>query len=1011
MKEKKIRTIGAILSFTLLIGISILSSATNLIQNTGYASSTQGSVYTWQDDFDDTSKIDQTFSYSFQLEDGTTIMQNTYPAWLDPSFTRMKTITITNSGQETISSYVVNLTVLYESDMHNKFYDLRFTNSVGSQHSYCVIKKIDGVFADVLVKIPTLPPGETTIYMFYGNPTASSQSNFDGVFTWKDRDGIDITITIKAYTEGTWDPDVEWGGGRFLVAWEERVGPENRLYGMERTFYSPIHGRTYNITGGDPYPTGDNDIKISAEGVTDYHAQNPSIAFGDGKFFVVWEQNPATIIERYEADIKGAIVSVNGAVTSRFTICSADNGQFDPRVAYDTYSERFLVVWEDARNGWDDYNVYGRLYNKNGFPIAADFLIAGGTYFQGEPAVSSNNQGNFLVVYEHGISGDDGPFSLFARTVSHTGVVGSQIPIVTGTSSVDNIFPTVSYNPKTDKFLVTWNTADISSGTYKGSILGKFISISNTLGGEVLGPANIVIQSGTSFICSKSVPFFDSMFLVTYDGPISGTQNIYGRVISSEGELMTPPHGFTDGSTLDVGWNSLAVVGNGRVFSCWEDGRDLLSEYPDVCGYVSRIVETIGSSDITYAFGAEKTLILESRIVSITIAPDDLHEWDKFQSVFSTPTGTTLVFDILDETGYVVLKSGVISGENISSITADIIRLRATLSRLNPSKTPALDLWNVTAIVGTDLFPPTTTIEFDPATPDGSNGWYISPVTITFNVTDPDSPPENITTYYKINDLNVEVYDPDSPPVLDIQGANNRIEYWSDDSVNEEEHHVVEGIKIDFYPPTITLKDLPNYVSPGLVLINGSATEYTSGSGIERLKLWIGDELLLDTIYSGEYKIWFDYNFTADAGETYDIRIECYDMAGLRGQERRIVTCSDKGVYDVGYFYLFDDEPAGPYPFLVKLGMAIAVNYDSLLFVLKDYSSEAAWVEFVAQGLILKDQFTFVDDNLTDGCSINLKARQIGIYSVKAYVYDAGGNLIQEHTLISKILIVLLKQR
>jgi len=33
-------------------------------------------------------------------------------------------------------------------------------------------------------------------------------------------------ISFKAPAEGAWDPDVEYGANRFLVTWEERLGPQ-----------------------------------------------------------------------------------------------------------------------------------------------------------------------------------------------------------------------------------------------------------------------------------------------------------------------------------------------------------------------------------------------------------------------------------------------------------------------------------------------------------------------------------------------------------------------------------------------------------------------------------------------------------------------------------------------------------------------------------------------------------------------------------------------------------------
>ena len=118
---------------------------------------------------------------------------------------------------------------------------------------------------------------------------------------------------FKAATEGAWDPDVIYGANRFLVTWEERSGPEDinvPLPNYERTIPGVIHGRSYDSDGENPIPDNNTDIDVSDPGSNTYHAENPCNAFGAGKYFVVWEENPANQpLHRYDADIKGALVT------------------------------------------------------------------------------------------------------------------------------------------------------------------------------------------------------------------------------------------------------------------------------------------------------------------------------------------------------------------------------------------------------------------------------------------------------------------------------------------------------------------------------------------------------------------------------------------------------------------------------------------------------------------------------------------------------------------------------
>ncbi len=975
-----------------------------------------GSIEIWQDDFLNLSRVDFDLSDHIIIDTnaGIVAMDGTYPAWVDPSFPRMKLLTITNNGGETFTDYDVNITVAYDSDMQNDFDDIRFTNSTGSQLSYYKAKKTNSVSADFLVRIPLLPPGQTPLYMFYGNPAASDQSNFAAIFTWQNRTQPDTMISFKSPNEGAWDPDVEYGGNRFLVTWEERLGPEDiniPLPHYERTIPGVIHGRCYNTTGGDPIPIPQNnsDIDVSdpAESTT-FHAENPAAAYGAGKFFVAWEENPANQpLHRYDADIRGALISPQGNVSMRFTICSATNGQFNPQVAFDPTSGRFLVVWADARNGYTDYDIRGRLYTSNGFPVGPDFAIAYETNYQGDPWVCSDQIGNFFIVYEDGTDSSIGPFSLYAYRYDSNGIrIGSRIAIAIGSSTVDYIFPAVTYNPKIQRFFITWNDGDISvdpsiRDSYDGNIWGKIL----TRTGSVV-KNNYIVEAGTSYIRTDAVPYFDTMFFVAYNGIVSGSQDIFGRLISSNGTVMTNRQELSDGSSLNVDWTDLAVGAN-RIFATWEDERDLLSAYADAFGSVWRSTQSIGSPNVTASIGPEVMMVLHAQLMSVPIGPEMFRQWREFYFRDTTPVDTLISFDIMDQNGTITLKTDVQNGENISDINISSVRLRAMFSRVSAKISPLLDAWNISAFVGKDIYPPSTTITLSPPEPNGNHSWYISPVSATFNVTDVDSDPQNITTYYSINGYAPEVYHPETPPVISSDGPDNYIDFWSNDSVNEEIHHRVSGIKIDKTPPMITLHELPDLVSPGSVIVNGSATEYSTGSGMSEAKIKVNDETIFDSVYSGELHIWFEWNFTADRGETYDIFIEVWDMAGNKVEDRRTVICPDRGLYDPGYIYLFDNPKIGPRQFLLTLGLSIAVNYDALYVVLPGITSNVSSVTFTATQVFLNREFTFTDDNMSDGCAVNLLV-PLGVYQITAASYDSDNHLLGEYSIIEKMLIVLL---
>lgn len=977
-----------------------------------------GSLAVWEDDFLDESGIEIAMSYNYVIDinQGIVFMRDTYDVWTDPEFTRMKPIEISNTGVDTLYDYVLDLTVYYDLDMQPDFDDLRFVDEQGINLYYWIGERIENESANVLVLVPEIPAGQNiTIYMFYGNPSAEDESNFDMIFTWQDRTDPDVMISFKAVEEGAWDPDVEYGGGRFLVAWEERIGPEDLPLDMERTLPSVIHGRTYNSDGGDPYPTGNDDIDISDPGSSSYHAENPSIAFSEDseKFFVVWEQNPAEIIDdRYKSDIMGALVNVNGDVEDPFIIdayASGQFGHFDPHVTYDRQSNRFFVVWEDATQGVDDYNIYGKMYDPYGTPIGSRRDVATDPHCQCEPWVYSDNQGHFIVVYEDGDDPVIGPFSLYAKRFDFNGnPVGSEITIAEGEPDTDYIFPAVSYNTQTDRYFVTWNDGDISvdpddRDNYDGNIWGKILDNDGTTVTD-----NFIVQPGERYIRTDVVPYFNTMFFVSYDGTVGDHRDIWGRLLSSDGDILTDELMISDGSSLNIDWNNLAV-GEGRIFATWEDERDVMSDYADAFGNVWAINQSAGSPDISYEFGYERELITVAVLTSTVIDPgEEFVEWHEFDALYSTPIGH-IQFDIINEEGTEVIMEGIDPKEDISNITELTFRLRSTFTRTVPSDTPVLDKWNVSWYMWNDTEPPWTEIEFDPQDPNGENGWYITPITFYLTAHDNDTAPENITTYYKINGGETEIYDPENPPVISSERPDNWVEFWSVDSAENEElpHNIVEEIKIDASDPSVNILKPSELVGPGKVKINGTVIEYTSGSGVERLIIKINDEDVFDSIVEG-HTVWFEWNFTAELGEAYDLHIIAYDYAGNEGHDRRQITVSDKGIYEAGYIYVFENPKIGPRPVLASLDFAVAIDHDNLYVLLDNMLDDnASSVEFVAKQRFLGREFTCFDTNLSDGCFCDFDI-PIGLYEIKAYVYDEEEKEIANHLLVSKLLVILL---
>jgi hypothetical protein len=117
-------------------------------------------------------------------------------SWYNPAWSKRKLVTINNTlNPNDLTGYQIQLSVPYDSDMKNDFSDLRFTSSdCQTDISYWIETYTPSTSAVVWVKVPSINASSTeTIYMYYANPTATSESNPDetfDVFVDFSRDGV-----------------------------------------------------------------------------------------------------------------------------------------------------------------------------------------------------------------------------------------------------------------------------------------------------------------------------------------------------------------------------------------------------------------------------------------------------------------------------------------------------------------------------------------------------------------------------------------------------------------------------------------------------------------------------------------------------------------------------------------------------------------------------------------------------------------------------------------------------
>jgi hypothetical protein len=769
--------------------------------------------YTWEDLFNDDTKVDPTMSFHYEITGGVAQMKDTYSLWTDPAWTRMRQITITNNAGQTLYNYALHLHLPYDSDMRPDYGDIRFKHE-NSGNVFCNywIENFDTSAANVWVKIPHAPTGTSKMYLFYGNPSATSQSNFYTVFTiWDEKWPNDQQISYHANNEGAWDSDVCFGNGEFLVAWEEG---QYYLPPLTYGFKQEIRASMYNLNGNCLV----FDKLIYQDNTLYYRNENPSIAYGGGKFFVAWERydtvaNPLA----NTMDIRARTVVRNGdqlQLGSVINVCSAANCQADPNVQYDSVNNRFCVVWEDARQGQSNYNVYGRLYSIDGTQIGGEKNISTAANNQCDPWVAFNPiHAQYMIVWEEGITANNGPFSIKGGIFdANLNQIGSTFTVAVGSESVDYTFPCVEFSPATQRYLVTWNSCDISSGNWHGNVWGRIYDHV----GSVVVPT-FQVKAG-NFIRTDIVPYLSSSFFVSFNnkGATSNTGGlIWGKLVSSDGEVFTGDVQLSASTSAKADWANMAV-GNGKIFVAWEDIRITYpypwDDNPDAYGNIWHLNIPSGS-EMTSTIGAEKVLLLEAQVTSIPINPENLLAWVDFEAI----SQGTITFDVVNAAGDTVLIQGITSGQSLQMLDPVALRLRAHFTRSNPSYSPTLDSWKV-RYIGVDEVPPVTLVDNITGT-QGLKGWYTShAVTVWLTAYDlPAGTGSGVNhTYYMLNLGPTQEYNTAGGIVLVVSQQSNwtgiwDVTFWSVDCAGNVEDNTKPSntiqIKIDAERPYVVITE------------------------------------------------------------------------------------------------------------------------------------------------------------------------------------------------------------
>jgi hypothetical protein len=167
-------------------------------------------------------------------------------------------------------------------------------------------------------------------------------------------------LAICTHSENQADPAIAFAPSNnndtdaYLVVWRDERSPTDR----------DVYGRRVLRTG-----TLGSEVLIA--GAASVNEEYPSVAYNptDDEFLVVYTYRDGSTQDIYARRVDPA----TGGAGSALPICTEPSAQYAAVADYSSASGRYLVAWQDSRDGWT--RIYGRGVHGNGSPAGPDFRI------------------------------------------------------------------------------------------------------------------------------------------------------------------------------------------------------------------------------------------------------------------------------------------------------------------------------------------------------------------------------------------------------------------------------------------------------------------------------------------------------------------------------------------------------------------------------------------------------------------------------------------------------------
>ena len=263
-------------------------------------------------------------------------------------------------------------------------------------------------------------------------------------------------------------PDVAYNSteDEYLVVWMEDVsGAGNRW---------AIKGRIIPWDGAGSNP----ELPISDH--LTLSSREPSVAydsFSDEEYLVIWN-NFAVELQQTPTSVAGRRVNGDGTITEAAFVITADGFPHQSDIVFINAADKYLVVWVRVYApppGGTGNDIWGGLLYREpdgSLVIGTPFSITHSTKHENRPAVSSNDEARFMVVFEYEFSDTD--TDIYGQELDYMGEKVGASPFAIALSGEDETSPDVVGGRWSfpAQYFAAWQVTEGISDTYE-SIMAK----------------------------------------------------------------------------------------------------------------------------------------------------------------------------------------------------------------------------------------------------------------------------------------------------------------------------------------------------------------------------------------------------------------------------------------------------------------------------------------------------------------------------------------------------------